>query len=159
MDSRRMAILKMEEPAKTMAILKEIDIMAEKIADQCNEHFDAVVIRIDNSQKAQINAIQELSAMTREAINGTTANLKAINDLTESFNKHKESLAITAGVESAGKNSVGFIKEAGIKLKEFLEWLKGSVGGILAVTFLFFLLTGRISFSNISDVLTKVIWL
>ena len=54
---------------------------------------------------------------------------------------------------------VGIIKESGIKLKAFWDWLRGSVGGILAVVFLFFLFTGRISLDGVSDLLFKVVGL
>lgn len=158
---RRREILILPEIEYRLAMFSEVDesdrIMAQKIAGQCNDHFDAVLLAVRSSQVAmqrsqvsQINAIQEMRVIT-------DANLTAIRELTEEFRAHKASLQVMAGVEGVGKTGVGIIKAVGTWLGDVGAFCKRSLPGIAVIAFIVAMFFGRISITEIWKNLSKAL--
>ncbi len=161
LSDRRRAILTLPEIEYRIAMFGDVDEtimkMAERVSGQCNSHFDAVLELMHKSQINQINAIQQNTRLTEQALKGNTANLFAIQALTEEIKIHKDSLSIMAGVESTGKKAGGFVKWLVNSLAEVGAFCKKPLGGIAAIIFIIALFAGRISLNEIVAFFSKIL--
>lgn len=159
LSDRRRDMIILPEIDWRIAIFGEIDEsnmkMAEKVSGQCNSHFDAVKDMLHEMKIIHINAMQKNDRLTEQALKGNTANLFAIQALTEELKLHKASLSITAGVESTGKKGVGFIKRSIDFLGSSFTYLKTPLSGAALLFFFYKMISGSIVWPEIVKYLYK----
>lgn len=161
MEDARREMLDMDELPYRIAMFEHMDMkikdMAQRTANQCNEHFKVVMESVERGQIQQLNAIQTNTALTQRSALGNEANAAAITALTTAFIEHKESLAIISGIESTGKKGFGIIKYIGDMLGSFGVYGKKLIVGVVIMFFMYSVLTGNITVTDIFKFILKLL--
>lgn len=132
------------------SVFDEIDLVAEKtkadVSDKCDGRFSEVQLAVANNTRVTEKAARD--------------SLEAIAELTKALNLHKESLALTTEIESAGKKGFWFVKKLfelfkwlGKCLGEFVSWAKGAFAGTALVVLLWAMITHHLSISDLFKML------
>lgn len=162
-------IAKLSDQERDMLILPEIQYrlsmfsyvaksnlaMAERVSGQCNSHFDAVKDILHEMKIININSMQKHDRLIEQALKGNTANLFAIQALTEELKLHKASLSITAGVEGAGKKGVGTMKTVVDFIGASFTYWKTPLSGAALLFFFYKMINGSIPWAEITKYIFK----